>query len=219
MDNRDNRGVPPDIRPKLPEQQPMQPRKKPGLTSQAVVIIGAAGVLIAILATWFIVFALGAGKTPAQAVAKNLPEGFTLQEELIQVSLTQVVTAPEPTADDSGETAAAPKAAKGGERSVYFFISNEQLACTLLERKAGGYKVGEIAGHLPLTGDGKPGIWMGTAATSQEYLVFGLLYDGGLSKVEVEGKPAVIIDTGRYRCWYYLGEGSMTINSESVVFK
>lgn len=221
---RSGSGIPPVTPPpvKLPEQPQPAPPKKPKLSAQSILIIGVAGVLLAVLATCFIVFALGAAQTPAQAVAKAAGEGFNVQRELVQVSLAQVSATPDPpAADPSGsEEAAGPVTSKLGERSVYFFVSNEQLACALLERKASGYKVRDVSGHLPLTGEGKPGIWMlsGFSGTN-EYLVFGLLYDTTKTKVEVDGNPAVIVDTGRYRCWYYLGTGATAINSESVVFK
>jgi hypothetical protein len=193
----------------MPEPQPSapQPSRRLGLYRDRA--LAGAAVLVVALAIWLILFALGAARTPAQAVARSLGDSFTLQEELVQISLTRVPEA-------GGEADSPPQK---GERYAYFFISNEQLACALLQRGAAGYKVLDINGHLPLTGDGKPGIWMGSAASATEYMVFGLLYDTALSAVEVEGHRAIMVDTGRYRCWYYLGQGSMTINSESVVYK
>ncbi len=193
MDPKERRAVPPGIGPRLPEPEPPAPKFR--IAGRENLIIGAAGLLLVALAVWFIAFAIGAGRTPAQAVARVLEEGFTVQEELVQVSLP-------------GE----------GERSVYFFISSDQLACAVLQRKASGYKVLNVSGHLPLAGGDKPGIWMAPSlGGNEEFFVYGLLYNA--SAVDVNGNPAVVVNAGPYRCWYYLGEGPLTINSESVVYR
>ncbi|MDL2293503.1 hypothetical protein LJC60_02615 [Ruminococcaceae bacterium OttesenSCG-928-D13] len=209
-----DRSGPPGV--KLPEQQPSQPLqpKKSKFSRQSLAIMAAAGLLIVVMITVFIVFVVNAGRSPMQAVRAALKEDFSFHQELVQVSLSPKVTDPDPGSEDGPTVTVFP-----GERSVYFFVSNEQLACALLSRRATGYEVQDVAGHLPLTGDGKDGIWMATGGTGTEYLVFGLLYNPDKTKVEVEGKPAVVVDTGRYRLWYYINTGSMAINSESVVYK
>lgn len=181
--------------PELPEEKPKQ---APRRNLRDLAIAAVCGVLALALGIGFLVFALQAGKTPQQAVAAAAGEEFVMQEEIVRVSLPGA-----------------------GERSVMFFISNDQLACALLERRASGYRVESVSGHLPLTSLDKPGIWMAsnTQGGQSSYLVFGLLYSASLSQVEVNGQQAVIVDTGMYRCWYYYGEGSTTINSESVVYR
>ena len=66
----------------------------------------------------------------------------------------------------------------------------------------------------------KDGMWAaGNLDGNQQYLVFGLLYNDALRGVEVDGQPAVVVDDGMYRCWFYYGEGLMAFNSESVVYR
>lgn len=186
--------VPPGIAPKLPDPAPLQPKK--GLSNRELLLVGVAGVLIVALATWFIVFALSAAKTPQQAIDGE--GSYPVQQAIVQVSTP-------------GE----------GERYLNFYISGDVLACALLQRGAGGYKVLDVAGDLALTSAGKQGIWMpfGLKTDRNEYYLVGLIYDSSVTSVEVDGVPAVVVDNGVYRCWYFQGEGSMTINSESVVFK
>ncbi|MGD9559252.1 MAG: hypothetical protein AB7V55_01420 [Oscillospiraceae bacterium] len=194
MDN-ERSGVPSGIAPKLPEPPPAAAKK--GLTRRENLIVAVACVLLAALATWFIVFALGADRTAAEAVNRQAGSVYAVQQEIVQVSLP-------------GD----------GRRSVLFYISGEELACALLERGASGYRLVNATGHLPLTSSDKEGIWMASGMTSdkKEFLVFGLLYDDALTAVEVDGMPATVVDNGMYRCWYYYGD-SVTINSESVVYK
>ncbi len=212
MDN-ERKGVPPQAPPQITAQQAgrmqepssgrasepqgggVEAKKK--TPAREAMLLSVVVVLLLALATWFIVFALGSGKTPSQAVAEAAEAGFGVQEELVRVSLP-------------GQ----------GERSLFFYISDDELACAILQRGAGGYDVLDISGHLPLTSNDRAGVWMAASmpSSADEYLVFGLLYDPELSSVEVDGIPAVVINTGVYRCWYYLGEGNISINSESVVY-
>lgn len=185
-------GVPPGIGPKLPEPTPLQPRR--GVTKREKLIMGGAGALVVVLLVWFISFMVSAGKSPAAAIegyAADLP----YQQHVVQVSVDGA-----------------------GERYLHFFLSGDQLACALLERGAGGYRVLDAAGGLALTSSTESGIWMPLAISRSEYFIIGLVY-GGEGSVEVGGVPAVTVDNGVYRCWYYRGEGPMTINSGSVVFK
>lgn len=189
--------IPPGIGPKLPDPPPVKPMTQP-LGKRESIIIGAAALLLVALGAWFILFVLGAARSPVQAVQQQAGEGYELEEPLVQVSLP-------------GE----------GQRSVLFYVSNGQLACALLQHRAGGYKVLDVSGHLPLSGPGKDGIWQLSSlqGADKEFLVFGLLYDVALTGVTVDGNPAVVVTVGKYRCWYYLGQGSMSVSSESVVYK
>lgn len=189
-------GIPPGITPKLPDPPPIQPQK--GLTRRESFIMAGAAVLLVALAVCFVVFALSAGRSAADAVARQGGSVYALQEEIVQVSLP-------------GE----------GQRSVLFYISDDQLACALLEKRASGYHLVNASGHLPLTSADKPGIWMasGLQSDKKEFFVFGLLYDDALTAVEVDGMPATVVDNGLYRCWFYYGESVTSINSESVVYK
>lgn len=194
--DKDQPAVPPGIGPKLPDPPPLQVPKK--LTKREI-IIGAAGVvIILVLAVCFVLFALGAARTPVQVVNQHAGDLFGVQEEIAQVSLP-------------GE----------GERSVLFYISDDALACALLERSASGYRLLDASGHLPLAASNKEGIWMASGLKSEmkEFFVFGLIYDKTLHSVEVDGQAATVVDNGTYRCWYYFGASVTSINSESVVYK
>lgn len=195
MDN-DNMGVPTGVGPRLPDPAPPA-EKSLKLTRRETLISAVAGLLLVALATWFIVFTITAGQAPAVAVGRAADEGFAVQEEIVQVSLPG-----------------------SGQRSVYFYISSDQLACALLQRRPGGWRVLDISGHLPLSSKDKPGIWMasGLQTGQREFFVFGLLYDKALTGVTVNGEEAVVVSSGPYRCWYYYGAGSASINSESVVY-
>lgn len=192
--DKDRNSVPPEITPKLPDPAPLRPKK--GLTARETLIVAVGGVALVALATCFIVFALGAGRSAAETINRQAGSVYAVQEEIVQVSLP-------------GD----------GQRSVLFYISDDQLACALLEHRPSGYRLLEASGHLPLTSTDKQGIWMASGMTNdrKEFFVFGLLYDSALSGVEVDGVPATVVDTGLYRCWYYYGD-SVTINSESVVY-
>ncbi len=181
----------------MPHSSQPQPAKKAAGGYDRILAV-VAGILLVAIATWFAVFALRAGRSAAEVVNASADDLYAVQQEIVQVGVP-------------GET----------EREVLFYVSEDALACALLSRGAGGYKLVTAAGHLPLTASGKQGIWMATSVPSdaKEFLVFGLLFDEELSSVEVDGVPAVVVDTGEYRCWYYLGAGNMSINSESVVYR
>ncbi|NLW78754.1 MAG: hypothetical protein GXY32_05010 [Ruminococcaceae bacterium] len=188
--------VPPGIGPKLPGPPPLQPQKT--LSKREIIIIAIGGAAIVVLAVLFILFAVGAARTPVQTVNQQAGELFAVQEEIAQVGLPGA-----------------------GERSVMFYISDDALACALLERSAAGYRLVDASGHLPLSSSNKPGIWMASGLKSElkEFFVFGMIYDKTLHTVEVDGQPATVIDNGTYRCWFYYGASVTSINSESVVYK
>jgi hypothetical protein len=189
--------MPPVSGPKLPEPPLLKPEPRP-LGKREGVLIATAGALILALAAWFALFALGSARTPAQAVGRFAGEAYALEEELVQLSLP-------------GD----------GQRSVLFYISGGQLACALLQRKASGYRLLDASGFLPLSGAGKQGAWQlsGLQGAEKEYLVFGLLYDAALTAVAVNGSPAVVVSVGKYRCWYYFGQGGLSVGSESIIYK
>lgn len=189
--------IPPGIAPKLPEVAPAPLKSKVSFSKRELLIGGAAAVLLVALAVWFVIFAVGAGRTAAQTVQNSAPEGYTLQEPIVQVGLP------------GSET-----------RSVLFYVSNNGLACALLEHKASGYKLLDTFGHIGLAGTGE-GEWNLTSLSggNREMFLFGILYDEGLSTVEVNGSPAVVVNSGDYRLWYYIAEGSESINRNSVYYR
>ncbi len=157
--------------------------------------MAAAGVLLAVLATWFITFALSAARPSHQLLSEH-SAGLAVQEDILTLSV-------------KGDT----------ERYLQFYISGDALACALLERGAGGFVVNDVAGGLALTSSEAQGIWMPFGLNNDdEYFIVGLVYDDAVRKVQVEGMPTVLVDNGVYRCWYYQGEGTMSINSQSVVY-
>lgn len=194
--DKDTPTVPPGIAPKLPDPPALQPKKM--LSKREIIIIAVGAAAIVVLAVLFILFALGAARTPTDVVNQQAGELFGVQEEIAQVGL------PGP-----------------GERSVMFYISDDALACALLERSASGYRLVDASGHLPLASSDKPGIWMASGLKSElkEFFVFGMIYDKTLHSVEVDGQAATVVDTGTYRCWFYYGASVTSINSESVVYK
>ena len=191
----EKKNVPTGISPKLPE--PPSPVKSKPVIKRDTALAGLAGVLLLAVAAWFIIFAARAGRSPAQVINESGDELFVVQKEIAQVSLP-------------GED----------ERSVLFYVSGDALACALLQRTASGYHVLETSGHLPLDAQDKQGIWMAATlkGNKKEFLVFGLLFGDDMSTVKVDGEQATVLDTGEYRCWFYYGEGLMSINSESVVY-
>ena len=192
---KEHSSVPPGIGPKLPEQAPA-PKRRP--VRRETALLAAAALLLVVLATWFIVYAMGSARTAEQTVNQQVADDtYKVQQEIAHLAL--------------------PGAA---QRSIYFYISSDALSCALLERGGGGYKLLTVGGHMALTAPGKDGAWaVASLDGNQQYLVFGLLYDKSLHGVEVDGQPAVVVDNGTYRCWYYYGEGLMSMSSESVIYR
>lgn len=192
-----NAGVTPVMPQDMP--QPPAPDKEPKrLSRRELLIILCAAFLLVILAVCFILYAVSAGHAPKQVVNNGTDPIHHVQEELMQVSLPGT-----------------------GERSAYFYLSGDGLACAVLQRSGGGYRLITALGSVPLAAEDMPGVWMLSDLKSgkTEYLVFGVLYDPDLSEVEVDGMPAVVINTGQYRFWYYLVEGNVSINSESIAYR
>ena len=182
--------------PKLPEPPPAPAAlKKGGLTRREKLIAGVAGLALAALGVLFVVLLLRSGRTPRQAVDAFAGEELAVQEEIIMVSLPQ-----------------------NSQRNVYFYISDDKLACALLSHSVAGFTVDDAGGSLRLTGTGSPGIWKMLGTGNKDFFVFGLLYDERMNTVTVNGQSAVVVDNGTHRCWFYYAADGMSIDSESVVY-
>lgn len=185
--------------PKLPDPEPpVPPAKHSFFTKREKLIVGVAGVLVVVLLALFIAMMLQAGRTPRQAVDAFAGEDLAVQEEIVMVSLPD-----------------------GSQRTAYFYISGDKLACALLSRGMGGYKVDYAGGDLRLTaptGAANKGIWKMLGTDKTDFFVFGLVYDDTVKGVKVNGQHAVLVDNGTYRCWYFYTPEAMSIDSESVVY-
>ena len=180
---------------RTPEQTPQKTEKR-FFTKRESIIMGVSFVLVLILVVCGVLMMLSASRTAPQAVNRAVEEDLRVQESVIQLSLL---------GDDT--------------RSVLFYISADEMACAILKRGAAGYKLVDAGGHLPLTSEDKLGIWKTLGSGKKEIFVFGMLYSPTVQNVLVDGMPAVIVNTGQYRCWYYYAAGSTSINSESVVYQ
>lgn len=186
-------------KPKLPEPEPLAPPVKASFfTKREKLIMGVAGVLVVVVLVVFIVLLLQAGRTPRQVVDAFGGEELAVQEEIVMVSLPD-----------------------GSQRTAYFYISGDKLACALLSRGMGGYRVEHAAGDLRLTaatGSTNKGIWKMLGSGNTDFFVFGLVYDDTVKDVKVNGQNAVLVDNGTYRCWFFYTSEAMSIDSESVVY-
>lgn len=194
MDN-DRPMTPPGMGPKQTEPQP--PKSDTSFTRREMVLAGVGGVLVVVLAVLLIVFMITAGRGYTEIIDSHT-ETYKVTQEIARIGVPG-----------------------GGERSLVFYVSGETMACALLERGATGYSVVDVGGGLALAQSGKDGIWMpfALAGNKQEYFLVGMVYDDAVQAVLVDGQPATLVDDGLYRCWYFRGEGNMTINSESVEFR
>lgn len=189
--------VPPGISPKLPES-PAGPAKSKmqSFTKREMLLGTVAIILLLALGIWFVIFALGSARTPSQTVERYAEEGFVFQESIIQVGLQ---------GDD--------------DRSALFYISENKLACALLERSASGYHLVDTFGRLGLTGN-QEGSWniSSLSGGKREIFLFGIIYDKQYTGVKVNGSTAIVVDTGKYRLWYFIAEGNVSISDGSVTY-
>ena len=194
MDN-DRPTMPPGAGPKQPEPPPAKPDNS--FTRREMVITGVGGVLVVLLGVLLIVFMLSAGRGTTEVIDGHT-DTYKVTQEIARIGVPG-----------------------GAERSLVFYVSGESMAVALLERGTTGYSVVDVGGGLALTQSGKDGIWMpfALAGNKEEYFLVGMVYNSEVQAVLVDGQPAVLVDDGLYRCWYYRGEGNMTINSESVEFR
>ena len=183
--------------PRLPQEEPeLTPAKSGFFTKREKLIMGVAAALALVLTGLFLLLLIQAGRTPQQALDVYAGGELAVQEDIVMVSFPN-----------------------DPQRSAYFYISGDKLACALLNRGMSGYKVEHAGGGLRLTGTETQGIWKMLGSDKKDFFVFGLLYDNAVKSVKVNGQKAVLVDNGMYRCWFYYAADAMSIDSESVVYQ
>lgn len=176
---------------------PVQPHTKKLLNGERIALL-VSGALLLVVAVLLVVFVASSGRSAAAVVnqkASGLPLG--VQQEIVQVSIPGMPN-----------------------HSVLFYLSEEGMAGAVLQRDFSGYKALTLAGSLSMEPDGEKGRWAtsGEYFNGRSYFVYGVLLDDKTRGVEVNGNPAVLVDTGEYRCWFYVGSGTLSIKSNSVKY-
>lgn len=192
--------IEPPAEPPAPQAQPQplpkQEESKRLKLGKELLVAAVAVVLLLAVAAGFVVFALSAGRSPREVVDRGAIETAAVQEEVAMVSLPA-----------------------NGEKYAYFYISEGGLSCALLKRNASGFKLVDTAGEIALSNPSKPGAWEASLqGDKKSFFVFGIIYDDAIRRVEVDGQPAMVVDTGEYRCWYFYSQETLSIKSESVEF-